>query len=99
MSKPNKVKVWEWSTGKQAHFHDTYWWDKTDLVDAELVQGCRWLADVLNGLRKNHDNIEVTINHKIVLFEDSETFERWMGVSPNLNEALLAACLKYMEAK
>ena len=96
MNEPKKadyIRVWEFATGENEGRPIHLW------LPAPELSSPQWLSDVLNGLRKNHDNIEVTINHKIVLFEDSETFERWMGVSPNLNEALLTACLKYMEAK
>ena len=109
MSKPDKVKVWEWSTGKRAHFHDTYWWDRDDLVDAELVQGCRWLSDVLTGLlKKGYEPALSTYGDAITAYLCVKTSDiRFSSrrvvtpecVGPTLPEALLAACLKYMEAK
>ena len=99
MSKPDKVKVWEWSTGKQAHFHHDFWWDKDDLVDAELVQGCTWLSDVLDGLRAKKIGIMLHHNGVWIRWQDGKGGGEVSSTNPTLNEALLAACLKYMEAK
>ena len=109
MSKPDKVKVWEWSTGKQAHFHNDFWWDRDDLVDAELVQGCRWLSDVLNGLLKQGlepslSTYKDAITVCLCVQTSDVRFSSRRVVTPEcagttINGALLAACLKYMEAK
>ena len=94
MSKPDKVKVWEWITGKQAHFHHDFWWDKADLVDAELVQGCTWLSDVLNGLREKDFGVWI-FKSGIIIHQFNPDRGGAVGEGP-LPEALLAACLKYI---
>lgn len=113
MSKPDKVKVWEWATGKQAHFHHDFWWDKDDLVDAELVQGCTWLSDVLDGMTDGYDGMKVERRlWNVTLggwmgWKFAQISARWTenpvisekATATTLPEALIAACLKYMEAK
>ena len=96
MSKPDYVKVWEFATGGKA---DEGW----SAVDSEQLIGWgkspMWLADVLNGLRAKKIGIMLHHNGVWIRWQDGKGGGEVSSTNPTLNEALLAACLKYMEAK